>query len=81
MSRTRTPRIEKGGGGRGTQVLLDGGLGGGIKMARWGAPPLVSQGWDFGVSVRAVCGESRTYGYGGGLTSIRIVWWPTPFVP
>ena len=27
----------KGGGGRGTQVLLDGGLGGGRKMARWGA--------------------------------------------
>ena len=74
MSRTRTPRIEKGGGGRGTQVLLDGGLGGGINnSARWGLY--------FGVSVRAVCGENRTYGYGGRLTAIRLVWWPTPFVP
>jgi hypothetical protein len=37
------------------------------------------------VFVRAVCGESRTYGKeGGSRLSIRVVWWlglPTLFVP
>ena len=40
----------KGGGGRGTQVLLDGGLGGGRKMARWGAGVL-----GVGVGFRSIC--------------------------
>ena len=41
----------KGGGGRGTQVLLDGGLGGGRKMARWGGPRILG----VGVGFRSIC--------------------------